>query len=417
MPRSRRAGSDPPVDGYRDAAVAWHDGLLRHARGTRTMQLTIIVPTFNEAPNVRELVRRVAAAVEGIDAELLFVDDSTDDTPDVVRAVADEASLPVRLIHRAAPEGGLGGAVLEGLREARADLCLVMDGDLQHPPEKIPELYARIAQGDVDVVVASRYAGGGASSGLADRVRVAVSRVSTAITKAMFPIRLKDVTDPMTGFFAIDRRRIDAEGLKPRGFKILLEMLARKNLRVAEVPFSFAARHAGDSKASFRQGMHFLAQLTALRFGKMSLFAVIGALGALVNIGMVWALTAFDVNYVVAAIIAAEVTILGNFLLQERFVFRDMTENASGIGSRFAKSFTFNNVELLVRIPVVAFLVNSWHVTAVLATAITLAVAFVVRFVFHSLVVYAPRKPSAKPSPVRDALEDLDRQAMAPGEL
>lgn len=381
------------------------------------MQLTIIVPTFNEAPNVAELVRRVCAAVEGVDAELLFVDDSTDDTPDVVREAARSAAIPVRLIHRESPTGGLGGAVLEGIRDARADVCVVMDGDLQHPPEKIPELYERIRQGDVDVVVASRYVGGGAATGLADRARVAVSATSTAITKAMFPIRLKDVTDPMTGFFAVDRSRIDIGGLRPRGFKILLEMLARKSMRVAEVPFRFAARHAGDSKASFRQGMHFLAQLTALRFGKMSLFAVIGGLGALVNLGIVWALTSFGMHYLPAAVIAAEATILGNFVLQERFVFRDMTGEASGVWSRFAKSFTFNNVELLVRIPIVALMVNTGHLTAVVATAITLVLAFIVRFVFHSLVVYAPRTPSAKKSTVRQSLESLDDQAMAPGEL
>lgn len=381
------------------------------------MQLTVIVPTFNEAPNVAELIRRVSSAVAGIDAELLFVDDSTDDTPDAVSRAAVDAAIPVRVIHRSQPDGGLGGAVMRGIASAEADLCIVMDGDLQHPPEKIPELFERLSRGDVDVVVASRYAGGGAAGGLADRVRVAVSTMSTAVTKAMFPLRLKDVSDPMTGFFAVDRRRIDVAGLRPRGFKILLEMLARKNLDVAEVPFSFAARHAGESKASLRQGLHFLAQLTALRFGKMSLFAVIGGLGALVNLGIVWALTSLGVHYLPAAVIAAESTILGNFVLQERFVFRDMTSEASGAWTRFAKSFTFNNVELLVRIPLVAFMVDSGHVTAVFATAVTLVVAFVVRFVFHSLVVYAPRRTVTKKSAIREVMEDIDRQAMRPGEL
>ena len=209
------------------------------------MQLSIIVPTYNEAPNVAELVRRVTAETEGIDAEMIFVDDSTDATPDVVREVAASAALPVRLIHRERRTGGLGGAVLEGLAAAESDACLVMDGDLQHPPEEIRDIYARFAQGDVDVVVASRYAGDGTSAGLADRTRVLVSKASTALTRAMFPIRLKDVSDPMTGFFLIDRRAVDAATLQPRGFKILLEILARKNLRVAEVPFDFAGRHAG----------------------------------------------------------------------------------------------------------------------------------------------------------------------------
>ena len=381
------------------------------------MQLSIIVPTYNEAPNVAELVRRVAAETRGIDAEIIFVDDSTDGTPDVIREVAASAAVSVRLIHRDHRTGGLGGAVLEGFATAAADACLVMDGDLQHPPEEIRDLYARFTRGDVDVVIASRYAGDGTSGGLADRTRVLVSKVSTALTRAMFPVRLKDVTDPMTGFFLIDRRTVDAASLKPRGFKILLEILARKNLRIAEVPFHFAGRHAGESKASMRQGLHFLTQLTALRFGKMSLFAVIGGLGAVANIAIVWALSGLGVNYIVAAIIASEVTIIANFLLQERFVFQDMRGEASGVWARFAKSFTFNNAELIIRIPVVALMVSGGHISAVIATGITLIIAFIVRFVFHSLVVYAPRKQGVQVSRARHIVDELDAQAMSPGEL
>ena len=86
------------------------------------MQLSIIVPTYNEAPNVAELVRRVAIETRGIDAEIIFVDDSTDDTPDVIREVAASAAVPVRLIHRDHRTGGLGGAVLEGFAAAAAEL-------------------------------------------------------------------------------------------------------------------------------------------------------------------------------------------------------------------------------------------------------------------------------------------------------
>jgi dolichol-phosphate mannosyltransferase len=380
------------------------------------------VPTYNEAPNIAELVRRVTAALaqeragSGLDAEIVFVDDSTDDTPEVIRLVAQDAQLPVRVIHRELRTGGLGGAVVEGMRAAASDRCLVMDGDLQHPPEKIPEMLARYDEGDVDVVVASRYAGGGTAHGLADRTRVLVSKASTAVTKSMFPLRLRDVTDPMTGFFLISRSSIDLDGLRPRGFKILLEILVRRSFRIAEVPFHFADRHAGESKASIRQGIHFLTQLAALRFGKMSLFAVIGGLGAIANVVIVWALTHWGVDYVAAAIIAAEATIIGNFLLIERFVFYDMRGQASGAWSRFAKSFAFNNAEAVIRIPIVALMVESSHISVVVATAITLVVAFVVRFVFHSLVVYAPRKPGPV-TPVRSAIEKLDEQAMQPGEL
>ncbi|MBN9188201.1 MAG: glycosyltransferase family 2 protein [Microbacterium sp.] len=380
------------------------------------MQLSIVVPTYNESPNVAELVRRVGLAVQGIDAEMIFVDDSTDDTPDEVRRAAVTATLPVLVIHRKDAVGGLGGAVIEGFAAAESDVCVVMDGDLQHPPADIPELYRRYRAGDVDLVVASRYTDDGSAQGLADRSRVMVSRLSTALTRAMFPIRLKAVSDPMTGFFLIDRRAVDLEGVKPRGFKILLEILARQSVRVAEIPFRFAERHAGESKASFRQGLHFLRQLTALRFGKMSLFAIIGGLGALANLAIMWGLTHLGMNYLVAAVIGAEVTILANFALQERFVFQDMKGEASGVWSRFAKSFAFNNAEAVIRIPIIALLVNTWHLSSVIAAAITLAVAFVVRFMFHSLVVYAPRT-AGKRSLAREVVDELDAQAVSPGEL
>lgn len=382
------------------------------------MDLSIVVPTYNEAPNIAELVTRIAAATRGIQAEVVFVDDSTDDTPSVIREVARTAPIPVRLIHRDIATAGLGGAVMVGFDAATSDVCIVMDGDLQHPPEDIPRLYRRYLEGGVDVVVASRYNGDGSNDGLAGASRIAVSKTATALTKAMFPGKLRGVSDPMTGFFLLDRRAIDVRALKPRGFKILLEILARTNLRVAEVSFDFADRRAGQSKATMRQGVHFLTQLTLLRFGKMSMFAVIGGLGAVANIAIVWALTRLGANDLTAMIVAAEVTIIGNFLLQERYVFQDVKGEASGVWSRFAKSFAFNNTEAIVRIPLTALLVSSWHISVVIATAITLALAFILRFLFHALVVYAPRRRKVPVSPrTRELLDRLDEQLTSPGEL
>ncbi|MDQ1122954.1 glycosyltransferase [Microbacterium trichothecenolyticum] len=356
------------------------------------MQLSVIVPTFNEGPNVAELVRRTAQALVGREVEVIFVDDSTDDTPDIIRAVAATATIPVRLIHRDDPVGGLGGAVVEGIRAAASEYCVVMDGDLQHPPEVIADLLARVEEGDADVVVASRYIAGGTSDGLANAVRTTVSRASTLLTKAMFPKKLHNCSDPMTGFFLIDRRALEVDELRPRGFKILLEILARKQMRVAEVPFSFAPRFAGESKASFSQGMRFLTQLTMLRFGRMSAFAIVGGLGAVANLVIMWALTAVGVQYIVAAIVASVITIVANFLALEYLVFADMRQESGLMRHRFIKSFTFNGVEAIVRIPVIWLLVNQAHIQSVVAAALTLIAAFVVRFVFHALVVYAPTK-------------------------
>ncbi|MDF2045455.1 MULTISPECIES: glycosyltransferase family 2 protein [Microbacterium] len=372
------------------------------------MILSVIVPTFNEGPNVAELVRRTAAALPGRDIEIIFVDDSTDDTPEIIRGVAQNAPVPVRLIHRDAPQGGLGGAVVEGIKAAASDFCVVMDGDLQHPPEVIADLLARAEVGDAEVVVASRYVDGGTSDGLANAVRTMVSRASTLLTKAMFPKKLHNCSDPMTGFFLIDRRSLDIEELRPRGFKILLEILARKQMRVAEVPFDFAPRFAGESKASFSQGMRFITQLTMLRFGRMSAFAVVGGLGAVANLAIMWGLQTVGVQYLVAAVIASVLTIIANFIALEYLVFADMREESGLMRHRFIKSFTFNGIEAIVRIPVIWLLVNEAHIQSVLAAALTLIAAFIIRFVFHALVVYAPKKAQAAPAvaAVREPLED-----------
>nr|WP_245861443.1 glycosyltransferase [Microbacterium aurantiacum] len=387
--------------------------------------VTVIVPTFNERDNVAELVARTAAALHGWDAEILFVDDSADGTTAEVERIAADAPLPVRVIHRTENTGGLGGAVAVGLAAACADICIVMDGDLQHPPELLPLLLERHALGDADVVGASRYVGGGDSRGLGTALRFGVSRAATWLTKAMFPLRLARSTDPMTGFFLVDRSRVDLAGLRPQGFKILLEVLARSDLRIAEIPMEFGERRHGTSKASLRQGATFVAHLARLRFGKMSLFALIGLVGAIANLGIMWLLTVAGMDYIWAAIFGAAATIVGNFILQERFVFADMRTDARGLGIRFATSVTFNGVEAALRIPLMALMVETWHISSVVATGISLIVAFFARFLFHSLVVYAPRgrrtTDAAAEPPVDTAaqriIRAIDAEAMRPGEL
>ena len=394
-----------------------------------TDPVTVIIPTFNERDNVAELVARTAAALGGVDAEILFVDDSSDDTAAEIARVAAAAPLPVRVIHREHNVGGLGGAVARGLAEARHDVCVVMDGDLQHPPELLPALLTRYAQGGADVVAASRYIGGGDSAGLGTAVRFGVSKAATAVTKAMFLRRLWRSTDPMTGFFLVNRTRFDLSELRPQGFKILLEILVRggerRELRIAEVPLSFGERRHGTSKASLRQGATFLAHLARLRFGKMGLFALIGGIGAVANIGIMWLLTHLGMDYVLAAIVGAGVTIIGNFVLQELFVFREERQDASRLWVRFAASVSFNGIEAALRIPVMALMVESWHISSVIATAISLVAAFFARFLFHALVVYAPRRrrqtDAAEEAPTDTGalrvIRAIDAEAMRPGEL
>jgi dolichol-phosphate mannosyltransferase len=229
------------------------------------VRVSIIVPTYNEELNVGELLARIAASTDSADTEVIVVDDSTDGTPDAVARAAAMVAHRVRLIHRLIPEHGLSGAVIEGMAASSGDWCVVIDGDLQHPPELIPLLVAAGDSSGAGIVVASRYRDGGSSTGLGGVSRRLASRLSTAAAKALFPERLRDCTDPMTGFFAVRRELVDLGSLQPRGFKILLEILVRNDLRVTEVPFAFDARNAGSSKATLGQGVAYLRQLLALR--------------------------------------------------------------------------------------------------------------------------------------------------------
>lgn len=125
----------------------------------------------------------------------------------------------------------------------------------------------------------------------------------------------------------------------------------------------------------------------------MTRFAAVGAIGTIVNL-LVMALLVhgmINISYVVAAVIAAEISILHNFVLQERFVFRDVRAGVNSLGSRLTQHLLFNNAEALVRLPFLILLVETMHVLALLAQAVTLAIAFVARFLFVSLVIYRPK--------------------------
>jgi dolichol-phosphate mannosyltransferase len=358
------------------------------------MDVTIIVPTFNESLNVEELVTRTQTAVGGRAVEIVFVDDSTDDTPDVIREVAARHTIPVRLIHREVPVEGLGGAVLEGFRVANGRWAVVMDGDLQHPPEMLPGLIdtalAAERTGEADLVAGSRFLAGGSAEGLSDGLRVFLTHFSTRLTKALFPRKLANSTDPMSGFFAVRLDAIDLASLKPRGFKILLEILCRKQMKVVEVPATLAPRGGGESKADVKQVWRLTRQIVELRIGRMPGFALIGFIGGVANLVIMWALQRAGWTYLEAAIAAAVITIIGNFIAQEHFLYHDLRAGARRLWSRFGHSAGFNAIESAVRTFVLWAAVELLHLHnhTVLTQGVLLVIGFLLRYTYHERVVY-----------------------------
>jgi len=219
------------------------------------------VPAYRESANLAELTERVfsATARAGIEAELIIVDDnSPDDTRKVVETLA--KNHPVRLIVRT-QERGLSSAVLAGFSQAKYDSFLVMDADLQHPPEMIPDMLQTLQQERCDFTIATRYAKGGEIGKDWPLHRRIVSRVARLIARPLTPL-----SDPLSGFFGIHRRTWEeADGLDPIGYKIALEVYVKGGCRhPAEVPIRFEARRAGESKLTRAVVGHYIAHLMKL---------------------------------------------------------------------------------------------------------------------------------------------------------
>ena len=350
------------------------------------MDLTVVIPTRNEAPNVPEVLRRLDGALRDLDAEILFVDDSDDDTPAVISAAARAAPRPIRLLHRA-PEnrtGGLGGAVIAGMRTAAAPWVVVLDGDLQHPPELVPALVATGRATCADLVYGTRYSGRGAAHGLDGALRSLVSRLCTFLAKIVFPRRLRGISDPMSGFFAVRVDAVALPALRPAGYKILVEIIARSGLStVAAVPYAFRPRFAGKSKASLREGLLFLRHLVVLRttvgrLGQLAGFLSVGLSGVVVNtvVLSLFTTTAVGLPYLVASAIATQVAVLWNFLLLERFVFR----GGRPFLSTFPRFWCLNAALLPVQLGLLALAVEVGRVPPVPANVVVLALVFLVRY-------------------------------------
>ncbi len=263
--------------------------------------VSIIVPTRNEADNIDLLLQRIFSVeyLASVDHEVIFVDDSsTDSTRQKIKIWA--VDKPVRLIERDHGKG-LASAVVAGAAQAVFDVALVMDADLSHPPEKIPELVRPLLDGDCDMVIGSRYVEGGATPEW-PRSRKIASRLAT------LPARLfTDVNDPLAGFFATSTPRLQNIRTDVPGFKIGLEVLAvgGDELRVLEVPIVFHDRFEGFSKMNKRIIFEYLQQVVQLSRIAIDIFTPaltsgLIAAGTFLDLFIFWVLQRFGASSLTA---------------------------------------------------------------------------------------------------------------------
>lgn len=229
--------------------------------------LSLVVPTYNEGENITELVNRLESSLSFIGFELIIVDDnSLDGTDQIVHALNSKYGN-IKFLKRSG-KLGLSSAVLHGFRNANTDILVVMDADMQHPPEILPKLYRKFFEG-YDLVVASRYVEGGKVEGWTSR-RMIVSKAATFLANVLLP-KTRRIKDVMSGCFMLRRSALDGVNLNPIGFKILLEVVAKCNLDlIAEVPYTFRNRRNGESNFKPREMLNYMTHLCRIVFPFMS---------------------------------------------------------------------------------------------------------------------------------------------------
>jgi dolichol-phosphate mannosyltransferase len=290
--------------------------------------ISIVVPTFREAENVRELHSRLNAVLGTQSWELIFVDDdSPDGTADLVRALSAEDPR-VRCLQRIGRRG-LSTAVVEGALSSSAPLIAVMDADLQHDETVLPAMLNELRARDLDIVVGSRYVSGGSTGDWAEN-RKTISRIAGRLARGLVPATLQD---PMSGFFVVKATtfRDAARQLSGYGYKILLDLFvsAGRPLRFAEVAYTFKPRAHGESKLDSLVAWEYLMLLVDKRIGhiikpRLLFFLLVGGSGVALHYLVLSTLfIGLGVKFALAQLVGTVLAMTSNFFLNNLFTYRD----------------------------------------------------------------------------------------------
>ncbi len=360
--------------------------------------ISLVVPAYNERLNIDALVERAGRALHacGSEYELIIVDDnSPDDTAGAVRRL--QADRPwLKLLVRET-EKDLSTAVAAGWNVAAGDVLGCMDADLQHPPELLPVMYGRLQKTHADIVVGSRHVAGGGVSDWSFHRRF-ISWSATLMATFFLPGTLGHVNDPMSGFFLLRRAVLENAGLRPLGYKILLEVLARGNYtRVAEVPFIFDERSHGSSKMDAAVTKKYLRHLLRISVDtgeawRMLKFAMVGLAGVVVNYVVdQWTADRLGWSLLKANFAGIGAAIVGNFIGNELFTFRDARQADPGlarVARRFLLFLTFSAAGAAINMGLAWFLVRLAGWPQVIGVLAGIAVAAIWNFFLNANITW-----------------------------
>jgi dolichol-phosphate mannosyltransferase len=377
-------------------------------------QLSIVVPTFNEAGNVAELRDRVAAALPGVDWELIYVDDDSPDGTAQRLAELAQQDRRVRCLLRIGRRG-LASACIEGMLASTAPLVAVIDADMQHDETRLPLMLQLLHDPGLDIVVGSRYVGSGSIEGW-DRSRAAISRLATRLSRLVLKA---DLHDPMSGFFMLRREvllRCVRAGMSGVGFKILLDLFAASPtpLRCVEVPYTFGQRHSGQSKLDTNVAWEYIVMLLDRLFGRavpirFIAFSLVGGLGLLLHLLVLGLLfRAGGVDFVFAQGAATLAAMSSNFMLNNLFTYRDRRLRGWGLLRGWLSFSAACGVGALANVGIAEYLFEhqTWWVSSAVAGVLVGAVwNYAVTAVYTWRQPQAARKvPVTQPEPGRSVL-------------
>jgi dolichol-phosphate mannosyltransferase len=330
----------------------------------QTAELAIVLPTFNERRNIEPVLEKLKAALEGIPYEVIFVDD---DSPDGTAAAVRAISLKnprVRVLQRIGRRG-LSSACLEGMMSTPAPYIAVMDADLQHDERILPEMLQKMKAGNLDLVTATRNSEGGGMGEFA-KSRVQLSNLGRRLSQF---VSHTDLSDPMSGFFLVDRKFLEevvhaASGV---GFKILLDLVSssRRPVRFAEVPYTFRQRIHGTSKLDILVGIEYLQLLLDKTIGdlippRFLMFSLVGVAGLLISLAFLYVLySRMHMPFGQSQAITTFLAMTLNFFLNNSLTYRDRRLRGSRLIVGLITFYVACFIGAVINIRIAEFLKNA----------------------------------------------------------
>ncbi len=354
------------------------------------MKLSLIIPTYNEKENIPFLISKISKEFKKskIPGEIIVIDDNSPDGTGKILDYLKKKYHFLKVMHRK-NKFGLSSAVLEGIRISKGQTIAVMDADFSHPIDKLPVMYKLIKSNQADLVIGSRYIPGGKIFGW-EIYRKAQSKFATLLARTFTYIK-----DPMSGFFMIKKSLLRELDLNPKGFKLLLEILIKtKSVRIKEIPITFVNRSKGKSKASIKEIIYYLINLTGyLKYKKNVIteffkFAFVGLIGTIINLIILYSLTEFlGIYYIISAIFAFIIAATNNFILNKTWTFNEKISYKTL--DKYSQFFSVSLVALLINISFLYILTEFLGIHYLISQVIAIGLALSINFLGNKIWTFS----------------------------